>query len=106
MKKLLISLGALGVLSLSTLAAQTVDSSPRAMVPFTVGTLPAAASWTNKTALVTDGASAGDCTVGSGSARVLCVSNGSAWAAVAGGGSSIVQTVTVNVTSAQIKSLN
>jgi hypothetical protein len=94
MKKLLkiICLGALGVLSLSTLAAQTVDSSPRAMAVFTVGTLPTASSWANKLALVTDGASAGDCTVGAGSTRVLCVSNGSAWAAVggsAGGGATI-----------------
>ncbi|MDP9113433.1 MAG: hypothetical protein M3O20_07100, partial [Acidobacteriota bacterium] len=72
--------------SISTLVAQTVDSAPRAQATFTVSTLPAASSWTNKTALVTDGSAAGDCTTGTGSTRVLCVSNGTTWGAVAGGG--------------------
>jgi len=74
------------IFSVSTLLAQTVDSSPRAEAAFTVSTLPTASSWTNKTALVTDGSAAGDCTTGSGSTRVLCVSSGTVWAAVAGGG--------------------
>lgn len=65
---------------------QTVDSSPRSSAIFTVSTLPTASSWTNKTALVTDGSAAGDCTTGGGSTRVLCVSNGTTWGAVAGGG--------------------
>jgi len=107
MKKLLITIS-LGLLALSTLAAQTVDSSPRAMTVFTVGTLPTASSWTNKIALVTDGASAGDCTVGSGSTRVLCVSNGSAWAAASGGGgtSVVLQTPPITVSAAQVKTVN
>jgi hypothetical protein len=86
MKKLL--LFALLTLAPSALA-QTADSSPRKQVGFTVGTLPTASSWTNTTALVTDGASAGDCITGGGSTRVMCVSNGSAWAAVAGGSSPV-----------------
>jgi len=91
---------------LSTLAAQTVDSSPRALAVFTVGTLPTASSWANKMALVTDGSAAGDCTVGSGSTRVLCVSNGSAWAAVGGSGGANLLHAQVPITSAQIKTLN
>jgi hypothetical protein len=53
-----------------------------------VGSLPAAASNTNVEYLVTDGASAGDCTTGGGSTRVKCASNGTAWVALGGGGGS------------------
>lgn len=45
----------------------------------TVSGLPAAASSTGQMWLVTDGNASGDCTTGSGSTYVLCVSNGSAW---------------------------
>lgn len=79
-----------------SLAGQTVDSAPRKLAQFTVGTLPAAASWTNAIVLVTDGASAGDCTVGSGAIRVTCASNGSAWASTGGSGGSGVTGLSVD----------
>jgi hypothetical protein len=50
-----------------------------------VAALPAAV--TNKVAIVTDGTSASDCTLGGGSSRVLCHYNGSAWAALGDGNS-------------------
>lgn len=46
---------------------------------YTVATLPAASTLTNKIVLVTDSTSTGDCTVGGGLARTLCQSTGSAW---------------------------
>jgi hypothetical protein len=52
----------------------------------TVASLPAAASNTDVQYMVTDGNSASDCTAGSGSTRVWCVSNGSAWVAFGDGG--------------------
>lgn len=60
---------------------------------YTVATLPAAAG-TGKFAYVTDGASATDCTVGSGSTKVLCIANGAAWvtAGVATAPSTIILT--------------
>lgn len=93
--------------SISALVAQTVDSAPRAQATFTVSTLPTASSWTNKIALVTDGSAAGDCTTGSGSTRVLCVSNGTTWGAVAGGGGSgALLHQQVSISSAQLKTLH
>jgi hypothetical protein len=64
------------------------DAVPRGLAHGTVSQLPTASSWTNTLFLVTDGASASDCTTGSGSTRVLCVSNGSAWIGAGGSGSS------------------
>lgn len=62
------------------------DSGARVKPPLkTVATLPTASSFTNYVFVVTDGTSASDCTVGSGSTRALCVSNGSAWVALGGG---------------------
>jgi len=49
---------------------------------YTVATLPAS----HPLAIVTDGNSATDCTTGTGSTRVMCHWNGSAWAAIGGGG--------------------
>ncbi len=53
----------------------------------TVATLPAAAGVTGKVYVVTDGLTSSDCTVGMSSTRSLCVSTGSAWVALGGGGS-------------------
>ncbi len=63
---------------------QTKDTFPRTVASYTVATLPTPAA--NSIAIVTDGASASDCTTGGGSSRVLCVYSGSAWAALGGGG--------------------
>lgn len=41
--------------------------------------LPAASTLTNKIVMVIDGTSTGDCTVGGGTAKTLCVSTGSSW---------------------------
>ena len=49
---------------------------------YTVATLPAS----HPLAIVTDGNSATDCTTGTGATRVMCHWNGSAWAAIGGGG--------------------
>jgi len=54
----------------------------------TVAGLPAASSNTNKLYIVTDAATAGSCTSGSGSALSLCRSNGTIWQPVGDGGSS------------------
>lgn len=52
---------------------------------YTVATLPTPASG-NPLAIVTDAATAGSCTSGSGSARALCRWSGSAWVSVGDGG--------------------
>jgi len=58
--------------------------------PKTIGAgatqLPAAASCSGCITIVTDAASAADCTVGSGSSIALCRSTGAVWAALGGGG--------------------
>ena len=59
----------------------TIASSGCGLGTSTVAGLPAASANTNKAYIVTDGASANDCTTGSASTRVICVSNGSAWIA-------------------------
>lgn len=55
----------------------------------TVSTLPSAASSTGKTYVVTDGATSGDCTAGSGTTRAFCTSDGAAWVALGGGGGAL-----------------
>lgn len=55
----------------------------------TVASLPAAASNTGKVFRVTDSATAGSCTSGSGSAVTLCYSTGSAWAALGDGNGTV-----------------
>jgi hypothetical protein len=52
---------------------------------YTVATLPLTPS-TGQIAVVTNGASSSDCTVGLGSSIVLCRYSGSAWASLGGGG--------------------
>ena len=52
----------------------------------TVATLPAASSNNKKLYVVTDGTSASDCTVGGGSTRSLCLSNGTVYVALGGAG--------------------
>lgn len=52
---------------------------------YTVSALPAASSNSGLEAIVTDGASLNDCTVGGGTDIVLCRSNGSAWVALGSG---------------------
>ena len=74
------------LLTAATLAAQTVDTGPRKFAPMTVGTLPAAASWSGFTFDVTDALTAGSCSVGGGSELARCRSNGSSWASIGGGG--------------------
>lgn len=49
-----------------------------------VSSLPSAAANTNAIFEVQDGASSTDCTVGSGTTRVLCASNGASWASLGG----------------------
>ena len=70
-----------------SMAAQTKFTAPAIPATTTVSALPTASSWTYGLMWVSDGASATDCTSGSGSTKVLCYSNGSAWASVGGGGS-------------------
>ncbi len=68
---------------------------------YTVATLPGGV--TGNAAYVTDGASSTDCTAGSGSTKVLCVFNGSAYVAVGNAGSvtSVDGTVALGVESIQ-----
>ena len=44
--------------------------------PTVVSSLPTASTNNNRVYIVTDGASSGDCTVGGGSIRAVCISNG------------------------------
>lgn len=64
----------------------------------TVGTLPSAASSINYTIVVTNGLTASDCTVGGGTAKALCISNGAAWVPL--GGSAGITALTGDVTGA------
>jgi hypothetical protein len=57
-----------------------------------IGSLPSAAANNKAIYLVSDGVSVTDCTVGSGSTYVLCVSTGSAWSALSGGTGSVPAT--------------
>lgn len=50
----------------------------------TIAGLPSAASSTNYVYVITDAATTGSCTSGSGTARSICRSNGSAWQALGG----------------------
>jgi hypothetical protein len=50
----------------------------------------AAAANANWVTVVTDASSASDCTTGSGTSRALCISTGSAWVALGGGGGGTV----------------
>ncbi len=61
---------------------QAKDVYPRKQASYTVATLPTPTA--NSTAIVTDGATASDCTVGGGSTRVWCVYSGSAWVSIGG----------------------
>lgn len=61
-------------------------SSVKVKLPLSVvGSLPSASGNTNAVYIATDGLSASDCAVGGGSARALCVSNGSTWNAIGNG---------------------
>lgn len=60
----------------------------------TVATLPAAASSTNSTVIVTD--SSTGCTVGGGTTILWCYSNGTSWVAISGTGGAGSLTVNVN----------
>ncbi len=69
------------VSALMLMAASSVITS-LTFTPYTVGTLPAAASNSGRTFLVTDGTSAADCSSGSSSHAALCRSNGSVYQAL------------------------
>lgn len=84
MKKLLLCL----LLTLPLFAQRTNLSYLARINETTVASLPASGNWTGRVFIVTDGSAAGSCTVGSGSARVLCEWNGSAWAALGDGSGS------------------
>ena len=76
----------LAILLIAAVAAfaQTKDTYPRTLGAYSVLTLPTPAA--NSVAIVTDGSSPGDCTIGGGSTRVLCAYSGSAWVALGGRG--------------------
>lgn len=62
---------------------------PQSIFVITVSQLPAASSANkNFVYLITDGTSGSDCSVGGGSTRTWCVSNGTSWSSMGGGGSS------------------
>lgn len=84
MKKLLLCL----LLTLPLFAQRTNLSYLARINETTVAFLPASGNWTGRVFIVTDGSAAGNCTVGSGSTRVLCEWNGSAWAALGDGAGS------------------
>lgn len=56
------------------------------LVTKTVATLPSATLNAGRVYRVTDGTSASDCTTGASTTSVVCVSNGTVWAALGGGG--------------------
>lgn len=84
-----------GVMTLSHVASSGTGNvalvgSPSLTTPiigaYTVATLPAAGT-ANRVAIVTDAATAGSCTSGSGSARAWCRDTGSVWESIGDGGS-------------------
>ena len=81
-----------------TTSAQTLSGPKTLTTPimgyYTVSSLPAP-SILGRIAIVTDGTTGGDCTVGGGSALVWCRENGAAWANV-GGGSTLCSTIGAN----------
>ena len=79
------------ILAAVAMSGQSVDSYPRKLAAFTIATLPTPAA--GMVAVVTDAATAGSCTSGSGSSRALCRYSGSAWVSLggcAGGGATAV----------------
>lgn len=85
MKTLLTVLVALAL----PLLAQLKDAGPRHFGPYTVATLPAAASYSGYEVTVIDGATADSCISGGGSFKTKCRSNGTIWEAIGGGTTSV-----------------
>lgn len=79
------------ILFLSAGASAQVPLNPLAV---NVADLPAAAVVTGKVYVVKDAMTAGSCTVGGGSARSWCQSNGTSWVAVGDGGVPITRALT------------
>ena len=81
-----------------TTSAQTLSGPKTLTTPiigyYTVSTLPAP-SILGRIAIVTDGTTGGDCTIGGGAALVWCRENGVAWSNV-GGGSTLCSTIGAN----------
>lgn len=75
------------VLACAICVGQNIEAGSVAFSPLLVSTLPTASSNNGRVFLVTDGASAGDCTTGGGSNPVLCRSNGTVYASLPGIGS-------------------
>lgn len=89
---LLLARGAGADVACSTTPQTCVTGSGATVSEYTVAALPASPGDDELLAIVTDGASAGDCTTGSGSTRVLCGWTGSAWAAIGDGNSGAAPT--------------
>lgn len=72
---------------------------PNALFITTVSMLPSASANLNQVYMVTDGMSTSDCTVGGGTTRAWCVSNGTSWNAMTSpGGSGTVTSVGLGAT--------
>ncbi len=74
------------ILCAAALFGQVRDTYPRRIFSGTVAEVAALSPPANSIAIVTDGASASDCTVGGGSTRSLCAYSGSAWVSIGGSG--------------------
>lgn len=82
------SASVLAFMLLSSVASAQISGIAANALPrrVTVAQLPVATTGSHALRIVTNGASATDCTVGGGSTVVLCMDTGAAWEAVAGGG--------------------
>jgi hypothetical protein len=91
MKKLI---SALAVLLIASVALAVPPSPPppvTGLLNYTVATLPSASGTPNLIVVVTDGNATNDCSTGTGTTRVVCISNGSAWTSPVGSGLTEVQ---------------
>jgi hypothetical protein len=91
MKKLF---SALAVLLIASVALAVPPSPPppvTGLLNYTVATLPSAVGTPNLIVVVTDGNATNDCSTGTGTTRVVCISNGSAWTSPVGSGLTEVQ---------------
>lgn len=86
MKKRFVVIGSLIVALVAAVYGQTIVANIFRLTGVTVAGLPSASTAPYGLAMVTNGNSAGDCTMGGGSFVVFCWSNGTVWASVGAGG--------------------
>jgi hypothetical protein len=91
MKKLFAVLIMLLIASVALAVPPSPPPPVTGLLNYTVATLPSASGTPNLIVVVTDGNATNDCSTGTGTTRVVCISNGSAWTSPVGSGLAEVQ---------------